>query len=38
MDSNGNLIISIEDNIRLVGTAHVSKDSVELVKSEIEQF
>ena len=38
MDSNGNLIISIEDNIRLVGTAHVSKDSVELVKSEIEQW
>lgn len=38
MDSNGNLIISIEENIRLVGTAHVSKDSVELVKSEIEQW
>ena len=38
MDSNDNLIISIEDNIRLVGTAHVSKDSVELVKSEIEQW
>ena len=38
MDSNSTLVISIDDNIRLVGTAHVSKESVELVKSEIEQW
>ena len=36
MENNNNLVISIDDNIRLVGTAHVSKDSVDLVRSEIE--
>ena len=36
MGLNKDLVISIEESIRLVGTAHVSKDSVELVKSEIE--
>ena len=38
MDETSNLVISIEDNIRLVGTAHVSKESVELVRNEIEQW
>ena len=38
MGLNKDLVISIEESIRLVGTAHVSKDSVELVKSEIEEW
>ena len=38
MENNNNLVISIDDNIRLVGTAHVSKDSVDLVRSEIEEW
>ena len=38
MENNNNLVISIDDNIRLVGTAHVSKDSVDLVRSEIEDW
>ena len=36
--TENNLVISIEENIRLVGTAHVSKESVELVRSEIESW
>lgn len=36
--NENNLVISIEDNIRLVGTAHVSKESVELVRSQIESW
>ncbi len=37
-DDGNNLVISIEDNILLVGTAHISKDSVELVRNEIERW
>ena len=37
-DDGNNLVISIEDNILLVGTAHISKDSVELVRNEIESW
>ncbi len=38
MSETSNLVISIEDNIRLVGTAHISKESVDLVRTEIEQW
>ena len=38
MSAKQNLVISIEDNIRLVGTAHISKESVELVRSEIDSW
>ena len=38
MGETSNLVISIEENIRLVGTAHISKESVELVRNEIEQW
>jgi len=38
MGKTSNLVISIEENIRLVGTAHISKESVELVRNEIEQW
>ncbi|MEE3134211.1 MAG: TraB/GumN family protein [Candidatus Thermoplasmatota archaeon] len=37
-NDGNNLVISIEDNILLVGTAHISKDSVELVRNEIERW
>ncbi|RAH15650.1 MAG: TraB family protein [Methanobacteriota archaeon] len=36
--SENNLVISIEDSIRLVGTAHVSKESVDLVREQIESW
>ena len=38
MSEESNLVVSIEDNIRLVGTAHISKESVELVRNEIETW
>mgnify|MGYP001423756318 CR=1 FL=1 len=38
MEESNNLVISIEESIRLVGTAHISKESVELVKHEIEEW
>jgi len=38
MSKETDLVISIEDSIRLVGTAHISKESVELVRSEIESW
>ncbi len=38
MEKDSNLVISIEESILLVGTAHISKDSVDLVRSEIERW
>ncbi|CAI8256751.1 MAG: Uncharacterised protein [Methanobacteriota archaeon] len=38
MGEDSDLVISIEDNILLVGTAHISKESVELVRNEIESW
>ena len=31
-------IIDIDENLRIIGTAHVSKDSVELVDKQIEEW
>ena len=31
-------IVDIDENLRLLGTAHVSKTSVELVREQIKEF
>ena len=34
----GQNIVDIDDNLRIIGTAHVSSASVELVREQIEQW
>jgi len=38
MSDEGNNIIDIDDSLRLLGTAHVSSESVDLVRSQIEEW
>ena len=38
MSEKGNNIIDIDDSLRLLGTAHVSSESVDLVRSQIEEW
>ena len=38
MAEGSNIIIDIDDGLRLLGTAHVSSESVELVRSQIEEW
>ena len=38
MSEGGNNIIDIDDDLRLLGTAHVSSESVDLVRSQIEEW
>ncbi|MED5398009.1 MAG: TraB/GumN family protein [Candidatus Thermoplasmatota archaeon] len=38
MSDEGNNIIDIDDSLRFLGTAHVSSESVDLVRSQIEEW
>ena len=38
MPGEGITIIDIDDSLRLLGTAHVSSESVDLVRSQIEEW
>ena len=38
MSESGKNIVDIDDNLRLVGTAHISSASVDLVRSQIEEW
>jgi pheromone shutdown-related protein TraB len=38
MENESAAVVDVNDNIRLVGTAHISRTSADLVKSQIEEF
>jgi len=38
MEIDSSAVVNVEDNIRLVGTAHISRTSADLVKEQIDDF
>ena len=38
MAESGKNVVDIDDNLRLVGTAHISSASVELVRTQIDEW
>ena len=38
MDELGKNVIEVDENLRIVGTAHVSSESVQLVRKQIEDW
>ena len=38
MENQSSAVINLDDNIRLVGTAHISRSSADLVKEQIADF
>ena len=38
MENESTSVVDIDDNIRLVGTAHISRSSADLVKEQIADF
>ena len=38
MEIESSAVVNIDDNIRLVGTAHISRSSADLVKEQIADF
>ncbi len=38
MEKDSNAVVNVDNNIRLVGTAHISRSSADLVKYQIEDF
>ena len=38
MEIDSSAVVNVEDNIRLVGTAHISRNSADLVKEQIDDF
>ena len=38
MENESAAVVDVNDNIRLVGTAHISRTSADLVKYQIEEF